>query len=659
MARPRRSFVLLALLAAACSRDAGPDLGSFEIVEVRRDLLAGEAFWETARAREDAPPRVGVLSPAFHHSLDGAGMPSLVMAPPAEVSFRVDAPDVPAHLALRAGVDVSNLQYLIGGRTELAFDFEVAVNGKRVFDREIVLRRDRTERPGTSWVDVGSPGGLALAPGDVVTLRTFARETPAGEGGERWDPPVPLFAGFGGLRLERALERKREPASPERPSLVLIVMDTLRADRLSAYGYARPTSPHLERLAARGLLHEDALATASWTWPSTASILTGLQPEEHGVVDQGACWLASSLDTLAEALQRAGYTTAAWSGNPLVSPVRNFGQGFERFEHATEDFEKTGVFFDDVEAWLDARGAERFFLYLHLVEPHAPYEALPDERARLAADVPADYDLGRYGELSRRLLRGEGHAPDGTPRTDDVVPAEEQRWISELYDACVASGDRWLGRVLDALERNGLDGRTVVVFTNDHGEELFDRGLMNHGQSLHPELVRAPLVLAGPGIPRGARSSVPVSTRHVASTLARIAGAPWALGTPVDLARATPALEDPILFSTENGWWKGLQGASIHGLRLGPRVLHASPEGRPWGADPTATPPGDAGLYRVDEDPLERNDLAAASPDDVGVLRALSERLRSELATHRPQGGFEAGGATMELLKRIGYADDE
>ncbi len=635
------------VLAAACTEP--PPGEPIRIRDVTRELLQGPVFWETRSARDDAPPEVGVISPAIHFSRDGAGMPSLILAPPAEVRFTVQGPDVPATLRARAGIDISSLKYVSAGHPHIDVEFEVLVNDASVFDARVRLEKVVGEPVGTSWIDVGGEAGLALRPGDVVTLRTFGIDLD----GARFVPPVPLFAGFGGLGLERAYERARTRSSASAPNVVLVVMDTLRVDRLSAYGYGRPTSPRLAELAARGTLYESAWSTSSWTWPATASLLTGLQPQEHGVLDKGSCYLSSELTTVAESLQRAGFTTAAWSGNPLVSPLRNFGQGFEDFDSA-ESFRKTGEFFDGIEAWLRARGDTRFFLYLHLVEPHAPYVALPDGKARLAPAVAAEL-AEHYGEDSRALLDGAGHGPDGALRTEDVVSAEHQRGYSDLYDACVWSGDSWFGRVLDLLAELELADETIVIFTNDHGEELFDRGLMNHGQSLHPELTRAPLVLAGPGIEVGRRERAPVSTRHIAPTIARLAGVdPGYIEGALDLSKPPPPNPDPVLFSTENGWWNGVPGRTILGLRSGQRVLHWCPEGAPWGA---AVPPagGEVRLYDGASDPMETSDLAGAAQAEIERLRSFLERRVAELSARAPKGGFAAGEATMELLRRVGY----
>ena len=638
------------LLAGGCAPPEEAS-GSMEIVQVVRDLLADPPEWEVVRSHPDLAPMVEVLSPALRFERDGADMPSLVLAPPGRVSFRIDPEDGPARLVARAGVDISTLQHLSNERPEATFVFEVLVGEEQVFTERITLRLDAWPR-GSAWVDMGGVEGIAVRPGDVVTLGTGV----LGGDGEPVVPPVAIYAGFGGLRLERRRTALRTRSSPRDPNLVLVVMDTLRADRLSAYGYERATSPHLERLAARGTLFENAYAAASWTWPSTASILTGLHPQEHGVVRGGSCFLTQDVRTVAEVLQEGGFTTAAWSGNPLVSASRNFHQGFELFADHGEGFRKSGVFFDRVARWLENHAGTRFFVYLHLTEPHLPFEALPEGLRRFAPDAPESFPA-RMGELKGILAHGNGVAPDGTLLVDKLVPAEDRRWTDDVYDACVWSGDHWLGELVDLLERLELEDETVVAFTSDHGEELFERGFFEHSQSVHTELVRAPLVIAGPGVPVGRRVATPVSNRRLAPLLAALGGVELEPGFDALELFDSDAPARPVLYSTEKGFWNGRGDQPIYGMRLGHRAIQVAPTGGRWG-ETEAADGGDVRLFDLAADPLERHDLAAERPAEAARLRAellrCLEALDSELAAKE----FRVGEVTRRLLERIGYAGD-
>jgi hypothetical protein len=189
-----------------------------------------------------------------------------------------------------------------------------------------------------------------------------------------------IESAFAGLELELERRAPRTRSSPDRPNLVLVVIDTLRADRLSSQGYSRPTSPALDALAEDGVRWSDAWSVAPWTWPSTASILTGAQPPEHGVLNEFSCYLPETREVLAERLRAEGFATAAVSTNPLISPGQNFDQGFDTYEllpwaRSTEALPRA------IER-LESFGDERFLLYLHLTDPHLPFEPEPELRER-------------------------------------------------------------------------------------------------------------------------------------------------------------------------------------------------------------------------------------------------------------------------------------
>lgn len=617
--------------------------------DVVRDLLSGEPTWEVVHAREDGAPGVEVLSPAIHYSLDGADLVSLSIPPPGEVRFTIAPEDGPALLRMRTGVDLRAMHPNRVGDVA-SFHFEVLVNGATAFTSRVAVPEG--EKRETEWSVAPS---LEVADGDVVTLRTSARNAD----GDEIVPVRALPMGFGQLLLERELRVRRSPSSPEAPNIVLIVMDTQRADRLSVYGYGRETSPNLERLAARGLVHEQAYATSSWTWPSTASLLTGLLPQQHGVLDGNACFLAEELQTLPETLQRAGLTTAGWSANLLIVPDKNFDQGFEFFDAPRGSITRSDVMIPPALEWMEAYAGTRFFMYLQMLDPHSPLDPMDEARERFAPTVPEGYDEFALEGYRMPFLRDNcGHTEDGERVTERCVPPEEQRWISDLYDACVWSGDHWVGRILDKLEELGLDDETIVIFTSDHGEEIFDHGLVAHGHTLHEELVRVPLILAGPGIPAGVRTDAPASNRFLASTIARLAGTEMpSVGRGPDLARPGAGGPGDVIYMTRNGWWNGRWNQKLLGMRREDRVLHFAPQGSPWGAE--VGEEGHWALYDVADDPRETVDLAPREPDLARSLRDELERRTAELEALRAAPDVGAGAATMQRLRDIGYVGED
>lgn len=632
------AVLALAVLPLATSAVA-EHRGRLELRHVVADLTRDFTRLEVLESRAGAPPVGAVLSPTTNFQLAGGELPTLIMPPPCVVRFTVTADEGPVTLFARAGVDQGINRMLRNRDFPLTLQFSALVNGVPVFDARFEYAA-RSEDRARAWRPLGDGAGLDLEPGDVVTLRTAA------EGSEHaLAQGLPL--GFGGCTLERRERVPRARSSPDAPNLVLIVMDTLRADHCSAYGHPRETTPALDRLAARGLRFERAYSTSSWTWPSTASLLTGLPAEAHGVRDSGACYLDHPLETLAEVLQRRGYTTAGFAGNPLIRADKNFAQGFEFFDDTERGFEYSAEVVPKVLDWLDGHAGVRFFLYLHLVDPHGPYDLIDSAReaflTRPARGLP-DNPLRYYSKVV-----DVGRA-QGRPAAE-LVPAEHLTHMQQEYEAGIATGDHYLGQVLQRLEELGLAGETIVAFTSDHGEELLDHGLLKHGQSLHAELVHVPLVIAGPGLPQGEVVTTPVSNRHLAPTLARFGGSALAgVADALDLSAPRELVQLPIFSSTHTGWdaTDGKRRAHLLGLRDGDWVLHLD----------ASAEPRVLGLYDLQLDPLERRDVAGAEPERVSAMRAaLLERAR-DLAAQAPAA--RGGGLwTLDMLRAAGYAGDD
>lgn len=629
----------LALLVAARVVAGSP--GSMMAVrEVARSIVLDDTNWSVEIARGAAPPHAASVTPSLDPGLDAGEMPSLVMPPPCRVSFDVGPGEDGLRLLASAGCDLAVPLAIGSADAAPTIVFRVTVDGRTVLEHRRTPWAGEEERA-RSWAHLGGGSGLAVAPGSRVTLET------AFEGAQPDADAAALASacGFGGVLLERIVERPRARASAERPNVVLVVMDTLRVDRTSAYGYARPTTPALESLAARGTLYEAAYATSSWTWPSTASILTGLEPGAHGVISSAECWLADEVETLPEALQLEGFTTAAFAGNPLVSRRHNFDAGFEMFESARDGFVTSDQMLPSVLDWIDAHASTRFFLYLHLVDPHELHRADPGDLARFAGPRPEGLLEHALHTYANRLLAGDARAEDGAWDPTRVVSAEHARWLSDAYDAAVLAGDRALGLVLARLDALGLREDTLVVFTSDHGEEFLEHGHLQHGQSLHTELVHVPLVIAGPGVAAGIRAVDPVSNRHLAPTLARVGGARLSLPGAIDLIVAGEAR--PVYLATECGWWDGARDVPVRAIRADGWSLHARFDGQHV-----------ARLYDLRADPGELVDLAHAHPDRVRVLRGRLEEHEREVNALRPRA-LRSGTGTRELLRASGYAGDE
>jgi arylsulfatase A-like enzyme len=343
---------------------------------------------------------------------------------------------------------------------------------------------------------------------------------------------------------EYAAEGRLAAASPGSPNVLVVVVDTLRADHLSAHGYARPTSPAMARIANQGVLFENAIAPCSWSLPSHASLLTGRYPLEHGLVNlQPEPWLGwgnsamNGYPTLGEALQRRGYRTGAFSANRVYfSRDVGLGRGFIHFE---DYFSSAG---DALTRTLYGRKIARFYFYRSnksKVTRALRYLGLSswlDQDSEGSGDYGGTFGVRkRASDVNKEVLRWIGrdrkrpffaflnyldvHYKYGgpwdypRPKWDSGTPIDE-------YDAGVIYVDDYIGRLLTELERLGLAQNTIVVLTSDHGESLGDHGLTYHGAALYWELIHVPLIISYPGhVPAGLRVAAPVSNVAVPATI--------------------------------------------------------------------------------------------------------------------------------------------
>ena len=310
-------------------------------------------------------------------------------------------------------------------------------------------------------------------------------------------------------------------------NVVLVSLDTVRADHLGAYGYDRDTSPNFDRLAARSLVFDDAISQAAWTLPAHGSMMSGLYPDELGVTHYPALRRLPDVNpTLAEQFSAAGYATAGFVGGGFVSKHFGFDRGFDSYVSDGRRFEHN---MDETFDWLATVKQRRFFLFFHGYDAHRPYYSEAEDR--IALGLPPDMPHSRRG-----YCLGENRDR----------PADLGRVIDH-YDASVRHGDRFLGQLLDKLENLGLTANTVVMVTADHGEEFFEHGNCDHVRFLYNETIRVPHLIHVPGRgPGRVAATVPASV-SVAATLLDLTGlkhampgvslAPTLAGQPQSFAR--------------------------------------------------------------------------------------------------------------------------
>ncbi len=331
------------------------------------------------------------------------------------------------------------------------------------------------------------------------------------------------------------------------PDVVLVLVDTLRADALGATGASRPTSPALDALAAESAVFDQAWATSSWTLPSSVSLLTGLGPHAHHVVKDSSAENAfgrvpEDVPLLAEHFKALGYRTAAFVNNAYLAPAFGMHRGFDRY-----DYEGAGPIGhrtarDTVEAALDwlREDDQPALLWVHVMEPHFDYEPGPAAKGRFSADLPHSLELPltpQWGETAMITLRRQS------------LSKEDQAYLKAAYDEEVLTTDQALAELLDGLRTRPQWGQTTLAVTSDHGEEFWDHGRYEHGHTLLPAVTRVPLLLRGPGVRPGHRSTV-VSLTDVHAAL-KHSGAAWEAATSGKDQPGRIAVMEGLLYGTD------------------------------------------------------------------------------------------------------------
>ncbi|MFY9822191.1 MAG: sulfatase, partial [Thermoanaerobaculia bacterium] len=324
------------------------------------------------------------------------------------------------------------------------------------------------------------------------------------------------------------------PDGEHRPNIVLVSLDTVRADHLSLYGYRRQTTPRLSAWAGRwATVFETTVASAPWTLPSHTAMLSGIDAVHHGVNRHGP--IPASLPFLPQRLRDAGYATFATTAGVLLTPQLGFARGFDDFrvrgkmESLPEWNAELGDGIADALRWLQGHRDERFFLFFHTFEAHSPYQPREpyfrdfggDEKALNAGEPVWMEENGFEDAVRPRYLLF--HPPTyaaGVTYPKRVLKPQDRELATTLYDSGLAYIDQQLSALLSYLEAAGLLDDTIVVVTSDHGESLYEHGLVSHS-SLYDQDLKVPLIVAAPlAAARGRRVSAQVRSVDIAPTLA-------------------------------------------------------------------------------------------------------------------------------------------
>lgn len=425
----------------------------------------------------------------------------------------------------------------------------------------------------------------------------------------------------------------------QRPNVVLITIDALRPDHLSAYGYNRPTSPFLDSLAAKGCVFSNCHSVACWTAPSIASIFTSVHPRSHGVLHgfarekqiHGQELLAPAFLTLAEALRARGYATYGIAGTGHVTAQSGLAQGFDKFN---------GLWFPPCEllhnAALDLKAdlekQKPFFLWIHYFTPHAPYYARKpwiDRYARHPGLVP---------EFSRKPA---DWLHEQVPRMN--ASADIRETIVDLYDAEINFVDGFVERLFkEVLPR----GNTLVIISSDHGEMLFEHGSFGHAQSLFEEEIKVPLVIVPPaaGTFKAKTVGAQVSSLDLYPTILDLLG----IANPPGLQGQSlkPLLDggEPVtnrhFFAEFDRGTLPLRSITLRGWKF---------ISFPGGAI-------DGMLFDLNSDPGETNNLISLKPDVAGSLkRDLLQWMEANKPFEAPRGSVQLTPEQEKILKSLGY----
>ncbi|QDV09931.1 Choline-sulfatase [Planctomycetes bacterium Poly30] len=448
----------------------------------------------------------------------------------------------------------------------------------------------------------------------------------------------------------------------------MIVIDTLRADALGCYGAEgilepdgsrRSPTPNLDALGERGIRFASVESSSSWTVTSAVSYLSGMTPMEHGVNSKLISAIPDDVPLLPMALDEAGFETAAFVCNPMLGPKLGFDRGFDTFDR--DKFAPAAPAVNKALAWAKERVAaspdRRLFLYVHLFDPHWPYDPAPEEAARFA--LP-ESPLSPEQQVTASMGALTGNV-EAAQQLLDWVP-----WCLDAYSACVTTADRETGRLLKGLEALGILDDALVVATSDHGEEFGEHGAIGHAKQLYAESLRVPLLIAGPGIPSGRLATEPSELRNLAATVSshlelngecRVRGLD--LLDPAARARGASqdhvaAVQQGILPREEGGFRRVLQMMS---LRRGRERAIVGFETRFEG--------GEAWIETLDESGYSlgrrRADLTGAEGPILPLLAELQERAESARL------GAELGASDLDerktQLRELGYfgasEDDE
>ncbi len=631
---PREELLTISCAAGAPADTAGTldlaaragETGTLVIVTAAQEPGGARIAWRELRLESEGRPESDsdrvqscervVADLAELHGPASRAAGAIVLPVPGHATVRVTVPPL-AHLRFFESVAVS-----VGSHEKGAITLRVRVD-------DAVLR-ERRLRPETAAM-------RPLRDEVELDLSAFAdREVAIQFEAEPVRAAATANAFTASFLLPRLVAPKTVARQPRGsgPDVIYIVVDTLRADVLGTYGYARPTSPALDAFARDALVLETAYSPSPWTLPSTASLLTGLHPDVHGATLTP--WLFDQLETIGERFAAAGVTTGAFVANTLVSRRANFQQGFETWVDGA--WGNANKIVPRVLDWLDDHEGDRLFAYLHFIDPHTPYAApLPPELC-FPTDPANPFCTATGPEIAERFTGATGleHVVHGIPQA--ALPAIAR--MRDLYDDEVRYFDQWFAVLMDGLRARGRLAGSVIVVTADHGEEFLEHDGLFHRDHLYGEAVHVPLIVRAPGLAAG-RVATPFTTIDLAPLILDLAG----LGGAAPPHELEPArFAESILLTTE----LATEPESDEPLRREAIVR--------GGLKLIVTPERDRiELYDLRDDPGEHHDLAEREPRMRDALQSLLRQRRDDYARQAPMAAISGLPDRSDELRALGY----
>lgn len=527
-------------------------------------------------------------------------------------------------------------------------------------ERDRIVRRRTVTRP-AQWESVRVDLGQLAR--DEVELK-LSLEAPQPRAIGLWGSPVVRS------RPARFADSRPGSALGEAPQgVILVLVDTLRRDHLDLYGHGRETAPNLARMARNGATFNNAIVQATWTKVSVPSIETGLYPLTH-TVHEFDDRLPNSAQTIAEIYRDAGYATAAFSSIMFTGKFTNLHQGYEELHEFTSltdplHSKTSREYVDRLLPWLEQHRDSPFFVFLHVFDPHDPFEphrpyntmwADPALRAQHKRREHKVQEVIRHPILKRFIMPSREEL-----ESVDIPPEEFVGYNEDWYDGSIREMDTQLGRLLERLETLGLADKTLIAFTSDHGEEFLDHGRTFHGHTVYGELTNVPLVFWSPGrIEAGLSSDEVVESVDILPTLLEISG--------IEVPEKVQGASLLPLMGGGGGAWESRpaftqQAKTVHPFgTFDPAVERYAVTTNEWklihSVQRRPNMP-EFELFDVTEDPLNQNNVADEHPEIVKELAAEIDRWRDNAETAKLPSDAEAleemDAGELEKLRNLGY----